>query len=801
MIATEGIAQTEKGSQVKISLKELKELLHVDTDEISLTWDEFQQLVSQTGEEISISYTVENGRVILPRAQFEALLDNMKPPQLSFLEPPAEYIITKAEYQGQIDEQGATFSALFYLEVFEKEDAGYLKIPFLPQSIALTEVLLDDKPVLVLEEDGWYSITTAESGQHLLKVSYFAPHNLGKSPQILNLSIIKTAITLFKLEIPLEEVDIDIPNAKQIDIVQQDSTTRVNAVLPATNTITVNAHRKYIATQDESGEPREKEEIPAKIYAETLNLLSIEEDALRVHSRIKLNVLQKAVNSIEARMPDGYSILYVRKSDGTELRDWQILETETGSVVRIPFEAPLEGSIAINILAERLFETEETVTSFNSFQIPGAIRETGFLGAEKKSTAEAIPTEHEGLDRIDIQDIPYELVNMSERPLLFGFRYLRHPFNLVMTITKHEELPVISTAIDMASVITVVLEDGKLLTKVVYTMRNTWKQFLELELPPDSEIWTVYVAGKRESSSKSAEGKFMIPLTRSEMQGEMLQSFTVDLMYYNKSKPLSFVGSRKSHFPTADVMISKMIWSVYLPQKFRYLHFSGNVEKEEIAGTFNLISGSRRDFDLGLVDTYKRVAENIRNVSRMGSYEQSTYSEFDNKAIRQSDIAVQMMNEANLDQMLQTEKQKGVGQPGAGGAIFKIDLPTSGQIYRFNKTVIEGEPIHLRFYYTSQRTMTVIKILLALIIVFVVFRFRKIIFPLIHLIYLWIAARKAFWNFIGTKAGMRVTLFGAAFVFYFLSGFLFVVLILLFLLSIFRPRWLLLHKFDKREKW
>ena len=100
------------------------------------------------------------------------------------------------------------------------------------------------------------------------------------------------------------------------------------------------------------------------------------------------------------------------------------------------------------------------------------------------------------LDRIDIQDIPYELANMSERPLLFGFRYLRHPYNLAMTITRHEELPVISTVIDMASVIVVVMEDGKLLTKVVYTMRNTWKQFLELELPPDSEIWTVYVAGK-----------------------------------------------------------------------------------------------------------------------------------------------------------------------------------------------------------------------------------------------------------------------------------------------------------------
>jgi hypothetical protein len=322
-------------------------------------------------------------------------------------------------------------------------------------------------------------------------------------------------------------------------------------------------------------------------------------------------------------------------------------------------------------------------------------------------------------------------------------------------------------------------------------MRNTWKQFLELELPPDSEIWTVYVAGKRENASKSKDGKFMIPLTRSAMQGEMLQSFNVDLMYYSKGKPLSSFGSRACNFPTADVMISKMLWSVYLPQEFRYLRFSGNVEKEEMAGTWNLISGKRRDFDLGLVDTYKRVAENIREISRMSSYEQSTYSEFGNRAIRQSDIAVQMMNEANLDQMLQTEKQKGIGQSGAGGDIFRIELPTSGQIYRFNKTVIEGEPIKLRFYYASGRTMTALKTLFGLIILLVVIRYRKGIFAFIRLIYRWLAARQTFWNFVRTKAGMRVTLFGATILFFFLSPILFIVFTLLFLVSVFRPNWLL----------
>ncbi|MCP4369190.1 MAG: hypothetical protein GY797_13910 [Deltaproteobacteria bacterium] len=183
----------------------------------------------------------------------------------------------------------------------------------------------------------------------------------------------------------------------------------------------------------------------------------------------------------------------------------------------------------------------------------------------------------------------------------------------------------------------------------------------------------------------------------------------------------------------------------------------------------------------------------------MTEYEQSYYSGFDNQAIRQSDIVNQMRIEADLDQMIQTEKQKGIGQPGSGGDIFRIELPTSGQIYRFNKTVIEGEPIHLKFYYGSGRTMTVIKIIIGLILVLFIIRCRKGIIAFMRLIYRFIAARQTFWNFVRTNTGMRVALFGAACVFFFLSHFLFIVLTLLFLLSIFRPNWLLRRKFEKPE--
>jgi hypothetical protein len=789
MMTQLGLAEEKKGSEVSISWLEFKKLLKLDSDEVSLTWEEFQQLLAQAGEEYSIPYSVKNGKIILPREQFKRLLDKMRPPKETILKPPADFIITKAEYHGDMNKKNTIVNALFYIEVFEKEQTSYQSISFLPKSVALEEVLWDGQPGLVLEKNGWYTITTAEKGKHLLKVKYYVPSNLEKGPQVLNLHIPKTAITIFHLTIPLQKVDISIPNAKELQAFEKNQKTFISAVLPATNTISVMAHRKYVA----AGVPAK--DTPAKIYAQTINLLSIEEDALRANCRIKLTVLQNAISHIEARVPDNYAILYIIKKNGQRIRDWRTIKTDKGTFVRIPFDAPVEGSFTFNILVEQLFKSQKALVGFQGFQIKNAIRETGYLGAEKKSTAEAVPSKTEKLDRIDIKDLPYELVSMSGRPLLFGFRYLRHPYNIQMTIAKHKELPSISTVIDMASLITVVLEDGKRLTKVVYTLRNTWKQFLEMELPAGSEIWTIYVNGKRENASKNKSGKVLIPLDRSEMKDNMLKSFTVDLIYYTKGDDLDFLGNQKIYFPTVDVMISKMLWSVYLPRDYRFIHFSGNLEKEEMANTVNLLLGKTRDFSLDKARSYYDLGVKLEKKPQyryqMNDEEQSIQSSFMNKAIRQQDLAVQIQNEANLEKFIKQEKSKGLGAPGSSSEILKIELPTSGQIYRFNKTVIEGEPIILTAYFVANSTMTLFKITLFLILLIFIYLFRKGILGLFPALYRWLAGQKKLWDFLTSRTGLRVTLFFAAFIFLFVSQPIFVVLTLLFLLAAFRPQWLI----------
>ena len=782
-------AQEKAKSHVKLTWQEFRQLLKLDSNEITLSWQEFKQLLAQTGEKINVPYTVKNGKVILSRQQFKQLLDKMKPPHLTLANPPADYVISKGEYQGKMSKQGTAITATFAVEIFDRGKTRYQQIPILPRSVALAKVLLDQKQVLVMEKNGWYCITTTEIGHHSIQATFYTSSSLDKGPTIFSQSIIKTAITLLQMDIPLQKVDISVVNAKEMQISQKDGSTRVRAVLPASNSISIQALRKYKPTDD----PAKK--IPAKIYGETINLLSIEEDAVRVNSRIKLNILQSRINQIKLHMPRNYNILTINKANGTRMRHWQVDENGEDKVLQVTFDAQVEGTFVFNILTEQLLKGKQTEVEFAGFKIEGAVRETGFIGAEKKSTAEAVPDDSTNLDRLDIKDLPYELVRMSSRPLLFGFRYLRHPYHLAMTITRHEELPTISTVIDMASVISVVLDDGKMLTKVNYQIRNTWKQFLKLDLPGDAEVWTVYVNSKQENASRSKDNKIMIPLVRSKSTNDVLQSFSIDLIYFSKGYPLSTWGKNSIQFPTADILTSKMIWSVYLPNKYRYLSFSGNVEKEKMASTLNLILGKSRRFSLDQVSSYSEVAENLERAPQkqgeMNKYQQSLQSSFKNQAINRRDLARQIRQEAAFNMEVQKEQTKSVGRPGSGSNIFKIELPTSGQIFRFNKTVIEGELIEINYFYAASFVVTLMRILLLLIVLTILFLLRKKILGLVKRIYNKVLGWKSLWNLLNTSHGLRLSLFLSLVIFFFISHILFIILAILFIISIFRPDWLL----------
>jgi hypothetical protein len=170
---------------------------------------------------------------------------------------------------------------------------------------------------------------------------------------------------------------------------------------------------------------------------------------------------------------------------------------------------------------------------------------------------------------------------MSSRPILYSFKYAKHPFSLDIAIDKHERLEGISTVIESSSATVLFLEEGKVLYRIIYTIRNSFKQFMQLELPADAGIWTVLVDNKREKASRSKKGKVLIPLVRSPGNGEQLRSFNVELIYTLPLKKFGFSGSSECLLPGSDIFINKMRIAMFMPDGFSYRFDKGEWKEEK----------------------------------------------------------------------------------------------------------------------------------------------------------------------------------------------------------------------------
>lgn len=698
----------EDKGEVSIPWEEFRKLLELDKDEVVLSWEEFQKILAQTGKKYIPPFQLKDEKVVLTREQFKRLLDQMKPPVITVVHPPADYLITKAAYRGKITRNNALLRANLSTEIFPKERSQYVKIPLFPMNIALKDVLFDNRPGVVILENNKHTLATSQVGQHQIIVDFSLKTDLEKGPRALSFPIPRTPITSLDLDIPFTKIEVEVTNAQQVEVTERGSQTHVFALLSPSDFIGLKWRRQL----------PEAVKGPAKIYADTLSHISIEDDALRVNTDVSLSVLQNTIPSITLKVPEGYSILDVR---GSGLGDWRELKRREVSYLEIPFDYPKKGNFAIAITTEKLLPNASMAVDFTGFAVEEAIREKGFLGVELKSASEVTLSSAEGLDRLDVSELPPVLITRSQKPLLFGFKYLHHPYSLILDIKKHEELPIISTVVDSASGVTLFTEDGKLVHRLVYKIRNTSKQFLELELPEDAQVWGLFVGGEP-AKPRVNQNKILIPLNRSRQGATGLVAFDVELIYYLKSKRFGWLGHRDSLFPVPDVIISQLLWSVYLPVGYTFPQFGGTVEKEIKAKGIRPLLGAKRKF-FSYMEPPAGVPE--KDKERLRRDLDDMKKQFSpNLAIAEEQLVEQVENEAQFSQRVQDIQEGKV--PAVGGVLpIRIIVPTTGQVFRFAKTLVSEEPLILRFTYASRGMMTLVGLLILVIILILLFAFRS----------------------------------------------------------------------------
>jgi hypothetical protein len=258
---------------------------------------------------------------------------------------------------------------------------------------------------------------------------------------------------------------------------------------------------------------------------------------------------------------------------GPSLRTHDVRDAEDGGqVIEMEFTREMEGQFRIEVNYERIMESAAAEALVPTISVTDAEVEHGRIAIEALTAVEVRATTVERLSGLDINELPQQLVLKTTNPILLAFRYVnaKPPFKLALKITRHKEIDVQVAAIERADYKSLVTRDGLVVTTARLMVRNSQRQFLRLTLPPDSQVWSVFVDGKPEKPAFATDG---VKADGSAVLVKMINSargFPVDIVYATPIQDIDGLGKVSSRLPRPDMVVTHSRWDVFLPIGPRY---------------------------------------------------------------------------------------------------------------------------------------------------------------------------------------------------------------------------------------
>jgi len=362
-----------------------------------------------------------------------------------------------------------------------------------------------------------------------------------------------------------------------------------------------------------------------KFDAQVDTLVSIGEVTLKGAATVAINVKSGSVMALQLKLPLNVSVLGLT---GPALRTYHVNTKADFQTVDIAFTQELEGQFRLDLNYERILSDVGETTDIPTTSVLEAEVEHGRIAVEALSAVEVQATKIEQLSTVDVNELPQQLVLKTTNPILLAYRYVHvePPYALALKVTRHKALDVQIATIEHAEYRTLVTIDGLAVTTANFRIRNSRKQFLRLQLPEKSEVWSVFVEGKAEKPAQASDSAKSVLI-------KMMNSthgFSLQVVYATQLPALHSSGNMAMMLPQPDMVVTHSQWDVYLPDERIYEIADTNME-EGLRGKRTNFKASVKDGRGGAIQVTvpvqgKHFAFNKLYANQAG---QNTYVKFD----------------------------------------------------------------------------------------------------------------------------------------------------------------------------
>lgn len=303
----------------------------------------------------------------------------------------------------------------------------------------------------------------------------------------------------------------------------------------------------------------------ARFDAQVDTLVSLGDVSTNVATRVELEVKSGSLSELNLRMPEGLSLLEV---SAPSLRRYVL--SDDGRTLTIELTQPMEGRFTVELLCDRVTGQEEEL-QIPLLGVEGAEVERGRVGVEALAPFQVDMASAEHLSPIDATELPEPLLLRTDNPILHAYRYAQasEPPRFAVRITRHEEIQTRNATVESAHYQTLYTRDGVAVTTARFIVQNRRQQFLRVQLPEGSEVWSASVDGRTqtpalETGSDEDEPTVLLNIVSAA------EGFEVQLVYATQVSSLGSVGRLSATLPELDIVVTRTEWELILPDGVSY---------------------------------------------------------------------------------------------------------------------------------------------------------------------------------------------------------------------------------------
>ncbi|MDD5676979.1 MAG: hypothetical protein PHW60_03180 [Kiritimatiellae bacterium] len=253
-----------------------------------------------------------------------------------------------------------------------------------------------------------------------------------------------------------------------------------------------------------------------------------------------------------------------------------------------------------------------------------------------------------GLKAEEARSIPATFGAGDLSDAILCYRTIQPNYALPLSVVRHESAESLPARVTETRLVSVVSEDGKMLTQMTVRMNIGNLRFLKIKLPqPADRLWSAFVNGK--VAAPSREGAlYRIPLEAVEVD----EPASVELLY--ASHTVDRLLLRRLDGPQLDLPLTDILWTVYvIPNRF-YYGFGGTLECLDSGRITKVVSFDTQNYRLNTQRQMDADVEKAKNAMALGEqYARQGKQKLANKSLESALTYSQGKADVNEDARVQ----------------------------------------------------------------------------------------------------------------------------------------------------